>query len=206
MAARAYISNISALWPIARQEEVLAAAVPGWPVQVYRDELNARDRQAHAPDSLRERAAMVRAARSRKKPSTVYVASLAVLARSADELVVVASELRERGVDLVALDIAVDARAMPADLAAAYKAARLKAARDKARAIGTRNAALKLSKEDAALKIKDRWGLKEYKTADLLDEAKITRNTANKHLKMTREQAIKRHEAALKRRAKREQT
>jgi hypothetical protein len=206
MTARAYISNISPLWPVDRQEAALAAGVPGWPVPIYRDILPAKERQAHAPDSLPERAALIRAGRSRRGVLTLYVASLAVLARSVDDLAGIAAELQERGAALVALDIAADASGMPADLAAAFKKSRLRAAQAKARAIGSRNAAIKLSKKEAALRLKPFWGLKEYKTADLLAREGITRNTANKHIGMTREQAIKQHEALLKRRVKREQT
>ena len=80
MAVKAYISNISPLWPVERQEAMLSAAVPGYPdkVAVFRDELPPSDRQGHRKAALSARAEMLRPT-TRKIDEVIVVAALPVL-------------------------------------------------------------------------------------------------------------------------------
>ena len=201
MAVRAYISNIARGWPVAKQEAILADWVPGWPnVTVFRDILDARTRQAHQAVDLVNRAAMLRPTSSKLGGEVIYVASLAVLAWSKSDFTKVLSDTARRGATIQALDGA-DVPSAPG-----FMAAKVEGSRRQARQNGTRIAADRRAAEAEAkaMPFKERWRDKTERTADLLAEMGLSRNTASKYLGR-RELVLKRVEAQLKRKARDEQ-
>ena len=202
MAVRAYISNIAPGWPVARQEAMLADWVPGWPnVTVFRDILDARTRQAHQSVDLVNRAAMLRPIGRQREGETIYVASLAVLAWSKNDFVDVLEAAKRRGAFIEALD-GMNIPSVPA-----FAAAKVEGSRRQARQNGTRIAADRRAAEAEAkaMPFKERWRDKTERTADLLAEMGLSRNTASKYLGR-RELVLKRVEAQLKRKARDEQS
>jgi hypothetical protein len=106
MGSRAYLSNVSKRWPLARQEAVHAELTPGWPddVAVYRDKLSPRSLKAHSWLDLRQRSSMLRPTSRASNDETIYVASLAVLAWVVDDFMRVASQAKARGATIQAHD------------------------------------------------------------------------------------------------------
>lgn len=76
MDTRAYLSNISPVWPLARQEALFDERLPGWrKLSVFRDELGSIERIAHRSATLRNRESLLRV-NERLTRYTVVVASL----------------------------------------------------------------------------------------------------------------------------------
>ncbi len=206
--ARAYLSNINSMWPFRRQERVLAERVPGWPnVSVYRDEITPRQRQAHSPAALAGRAQMLRPS-ARNGGDTIYVASLAVLAWDGADFDAVMEALAQRAATVWAGDLDIGFVAGLDGIRDAFRASRKRASVEARQKAGAQvSAAKRRAASDAGVeRIRDRWPLpsSDWRTADLLAEAGVSRNTVNARLG-GREMVQKRHQAALKRRMKREQ-
>lgn len=193
----AYLSNIAAAWPAARQEALFAERIPGWPkgVEVYRDELPPRHRKSHSVENLTDRARMLRPT-TRRRPAewdTIYVASAACLAWEPADYMRCVAAAHARNAQLVSLDagrsISPDASsAEMADALAEFMSRRRYAQTEPGRigvaggkAAGERRSA---DKKAAAMQIKDRWCLptEDYPTNPLLASVKISRNTANLYL------------------------
>ena len=85
-----YLSNLSAVWPITRQEEVLA----GLEGTKFCDELPASERRGFRINGLAERGHMLRRT-IRQAEQVIQVASLACFARNAEDLMVALSEAAE---------------------------------------------------------------------------------------------------------------
>lgn len=225
LAARVYISNISKLWPVEAQEAALAAGTPGWPdVRVYQDHLGPMARKAHSPEALKERSSGLLRRTSRPPgDETIYVASLAVLAWTPEDLMACLEAAAARHATIVALDTGrrIEPTAGAADLRPAlvdFLASKRRAQTEGGRAIG-----VKASKEkrlaDVLARIKlieADWPLREVSTQELLERAgrvphrhrhKVAMSyiTAVQHLGK-RPLAQKRHDAMLKRAAKRKST
>lgn len=206
----AYLSNISPLWPLERQEKALATALPGWPngVRVFRDVLDVRARRGHHPDSLVQRAAMLRPstrnASTEASTETITLPSLAPLAWTMDDAMRALSLAASRGATVRVLDADLTiTRSSGADVmhraAEAFAAAR-KA--DRARTGG------KVSGENRAAKAKAKaellsyeWGLPSslYHTDALCGWVGISLNTAKQYLG-PRPAAQRKHLTAIKRR------
>ena len=162
---RFYLSNVRLTWPFARQEAVIAARFPDWlSGAVYRDDLPVRKRKAHSPDDLSQRAMMLRVT-SRRRGSTVYVPSLAVLALTPDDLAGdVLPGLAARGDTLASIE---DGTTVPPDASPDQIATALAAFRSAMRRVGDygkpggmvsgerRAAATKAACET----VRERWGM-----------------------------------------------
>lgn len=201
---RAYLSNISPHWPFPKQEAALAAVVPnGSPT--YRDTLSIARRKAHVAADLTQRTAMLRRTTRQADNETIYVASLAVLAWTADDLTGVLAAAAERHATVVVLDAGLS---IPPDapMAVVHQALQ-EFARGRRRAYTElgRHAGGIISSQRRAERAKagceriaDRWRLptQDYPTPDLLREADVSRNTANQYLGR-RPDAQKKHRNAL---------
>lgn len=213
MNERVYLSNISPLWPFKRQEEMLAAAFPVWPkgVTVFRDELDARDRRGHATAVLASRASMLRPASRKAGAERITVASLAVLAWSAEDMLECLTLALARGATVRVLDAELSINPTP-DAAILHEAAKaFREARTRQVSIvrgkigGMASADLRKAEAKAkAMTIEAEWRLssEDYPTADLLAKAGISRNTAILYLGK-RHAAQAAHQASLKRKAAR---
>src|SRR4051812_26403387 len=95
---RAYLSNINSMWPIERQEALMAEMVPDWgKIAKYKDVLTTKQRQAHGSGLLIERKAMLRATKPRPEGERIYLASMAILAWDGADLELALSGVWERG-------------------------------------------------------------------------------------------------------------
>jgi hypothetical protein len=212
MTNRAYLSNLSPAWPISRQEELLATALPGWPkgVTVHRDIMKARDRQAHQTDRLVERAKLLRPS-SRPSGETIWLAALPVLAWGANDLLACLTLAASRNATVRVLQppLTLLPSATAADLheAMASFADGKKRAAEAVRGLVGGKVSGELRKAAARQKaetIKTEWSLPsdDYPTLALLDKAGISRNTAKLYLG-PRAEAQRVHLASLKRAATR---
>ena len=197
---RAYLSNISPAWTIDRQEVVLP---PG--AQQFRDVLDARDRYAHQPDRLTQRAAMLRP--TRRHGGEIVVASLAVLAWTAEDLMACLTLAMQRGASVRVLDadLTIAPDSGPDVLHQAAQAFAASRKRDQAAARGERGGAVSAAARVAkatnkAETIRAEWALpsEDYPTLALLGKAAISRNTAKLYLG-PRSAAQRIHQAKTKR-------
>ena len=183
---RFYLSNIRIRWPFERQEAVLATRFPDWRHgSIYRDDLPLRKRKAHEPDDLTSRAMMLRVT-SRRQGSTVYVASLAVLAFTPGDLTDdVLLGLAARGDTLVSVedDTTVPPDASPEVIAEAVEA--FKSAMRRVGDYGKPGGVVSGERRSAAARagcerIRERWGMPSelWSTEALCEEAGVTRPTA----------------------------
>lgn len=212
MRLKVYLSNISPLWPLGRQEKVLAPLVPGWPdVPTYCDTLSANVRKAHNAGSLLQRASMLRPTARRPGDETVYVASLACLAWGVADFSNVLAAMSDRDTSLVVIDTNTT---IPPDAGARVLAAAVKAFVAAKRSVtgggpivgALASAAMRRAEtNDAIRKIEGRWKLptKDYPTWQLLTEAQLSRNTVVDRLGK-RPDAQRRYQAGLKRAARRQ--
>jgi hypothetical protein len=211
MSERAYLSNISRLWSINKQEALLRVAFPGWPngVTVFRDDLQERDRRGRHPVALEARSAMLRSSTRRVEAERITVASLAVLAWTAEDMMECLTLALARGAAVRVLD--ADLLIAPSeDAAVLHRAAvAFREAREKQIAVERGHAGGRISADKKAAEarakvetIRARWALPsaDYPTSVLLAEAGISRNTAIHYLeKRSVVQAL--HQSALKRKA-----
>lgn len=200
---KAYISNISPLWPVERQEAMLPDGVV-----VFRDVLTPKERQAHRTAALVQRAEMLRPS-TRRNGEEIYIASLAVLDWTAEGMMEALTAAMARGATVRVLDaglsIGPTARVTTLYVAAvAFAAARKRSQEvDRGRAGGEASARKRSEASKArALTIKAEWGMPEPPTAILLARAGLSYNTAKLHLG-PRPAAQRAYQAAQKRKAKR---
>ena len=180
MTARAYLSTLSPRWPIARQEAEHAAKTPGWPdVPTYVDKLSARQRMAHQPRDLKERASLLRPTGRGEGNDLICVASLAVLAAGAEDFMAVCADASARHSSIVdhesetVISWAADAIALSAALAAFLDSRRR---HDRKGGGGKPGSAASAAKRVAdaqrrAELIREDWGKRELRTAELLIRA-----------------------------------
>lgn len=177
MTARAYLSNLSKLWPLERQEALHAERTPGWPddVTVYRDKLGPTLLKAHAPSSLADWANLLRPTSRRPNGETIYLASLAVLAWESEDFMGALAAAAKRHAAVVVLDTGrrIEPDAGAAELAEAlseFRASRRKEQTGDARKAA---AAARVAKQRAELEkrlalIREDWRRRDYSTEELL--------------------------------------
>lgn len=87
MAKRTYTSNVTAIWPIQKQHELLAASLPGWPkgYVLFHDDIDARQRRLRNPRVLAARNEMLRGT-TLKRAETIDVPALPVFAMSIEDV------------------------------------------------------------------------------------------------------------------------
>jgi hypothetical protein len=88
MATRTYTSTVTAFWTVQRQEELLRAALPGWPVECvpFHDEVDPRYRRQKNPAVLVRRNELLRTTTRPGKSEMIVVPALAVFAMSIDDM------------------------------------------------------------------------------------------------------------------------
>lgn len=210
MPDRVYLSNLSPLWKWLKQEKLLDERVPDWRdgCVVFRDDLDSAQRQAHQTDVLVGRFNALFRTTTRKRPEKLYVASLAVLAWTAEDMLACLTAAAARMATIHVLD--VDLIIGPdADAALLHKAVNaFSEARKRSTAYRTGEAGGRISggqraeaAKAAAERIRERWGMPsdQYPTLALLEEAGISRNTAKLYLGK-REDAQREWQAVQKRR------
>ncbi len=178
MSKCAYLSDISPWWTMERQETALADVLPG--ATIYRDHLDARARRAHDPASLQARAGLLRPTQALARDETIYVASLAILAWSEDDMRAVLNAIASRGAKLVSSE-GIDSDSLEA-WRQAKRQSRLEGAALRGSAVSAeRRKAASLA--GVAL-IKPFWPLpsKEYPTASLCEKSGLSLNTVKAHL------------------------
>lgn len=211
MSTRAYLSNIHPRWPYDRQERALSVGVPGWPkgVAIYRDELTPSQRKRHMVGDLEGRIALLRqTTRGRKGAEGIYLASLAVLAWTLPDMLECLTLAQSRGSTVHVLDTGL---VLPPDAgpAALHQATRdFATGRKSSTGMVGGEISARLRSEAARAKaetIRAEWELpsEDYPTLTLLARAGISRNTAKLYLG-SRAEAQRVHEAARKRRVRRE--
>jgi DNA invertase Pin-like site-specific DNA recombinase len=207
MATKVYRSNLFAWWRPDRQDAALDEYKPGWrELKVFSDnDLTDRELRGSYQDRLTERAIIQRPS-TRKTSDTILVASLAVLAKADADMHQLAKVLASQGAVIESAEDATTYNPKQADkLIAAWSRARTKSRLEGAAKRGGQKSATirKAASLEGAKRIWDRWKLPsdEHKTADLLAEAGISRNTMNAHYGCTREVAQHRYQASLKRKA-----
>ena len=210
MSERAYLSNLSPLWPAARQEALLLEAFPAWPkgVTVFRDDIDARDRRGHSTELLVKRSEMLRGTTRKGHTERITLASLAVLAWSAEDMLECLTLALSRGATVRVLDVGLSIPPTPDavilhEAAKAFRTSRTRGVvMDRGKAGGMASAAQRIAEAKAkAETIRAEWALPsdDYPTLDLLAKAGISRNTARLYLGK-RDVAQREHQAALKRR------
>lgn len=188
--------------------DLLTRLVPSWPdsLQVYTDRVNARDRRSRQRPSLMDARAEMLRPTGRKNEIVIYVASLAVLAWSEDDLREVMAAIKARRAMLVSAEDGECFTENVEDAVARWRAASTKSRLEgAAKRGGAVSAKVRGDRVSAGVeKIKDRWPLpsSEWSTAALLAEAGVSRNGANARLG-GREKAQARYQAAIKRKLKR---
>lgn len=209
MTPRAYLSNIAPAWTFSRQEDALRVAIPSYPsgANVYRDSLDPTERRGHAVASLLQRASLLRST-TRKVDSPIYVASLAVLAWTIEDMLDCITRIAARGAELHVLDAGLQI-GVGADVHALRQAVEAFTVGRKARAAGeagllggeVSGKRRREQAKQAAETIRNVWCLptSDYPTAELLKTAGISLNTAKLHLG-PRPDAQRAHQAAIKRR------
>jgi hypothetical protein len=177
-----------------RQRAALANALPG--ARVYVDELDPRDRQGHSVAALGQRKVLLRTT-SRPAPLTITVAALSVLGWAEDDMRALLSALVARNAVLVSLeDGIVYGEGGDADrVIEAWKEAKTKSRLEGAARRGGMVTKERIEAATAA-KIephKHLWGDPRYLSTDVLKLMGVTRNTVNKHMGMTWEQAVRKN-------------
>jgi hypothetical protein len=178
MAILVYMSDVSPWWTMDRQEATLADVLPG--ATVFRDALDRRQRRAHTPDSLVQRAMMLRSTARSQNNEVIHVASLAVLAWSEADLREVLDAIKARGAVLVSSE------GINGDLVAAWAAVRRQSRLEGAALRGSAVSAerRKAASEVAVKLIAGDWPLpsKDHPTAELLARCGLSLNTVKAHL------------------------
>lgn len=149
------------------QDSVLAPVVPGWPkVAVYTGD-------GDLPSLLRPT--------TRKTPDSLYMASLAVLAKNEDDFKTHMKAFLKRNMQIIAIEDNWNG----GKLNMAVKEWKVARKKDHGKHGGEKSAAKKKAETSKAIElIRDRWPLpsKEWATKVLLGEAGISLNTAKAHL------------------------
>lgn len=202
MPFRVYLSNIRTQWPIARQEEVLDAAIPEWRQEsIYRDQLSraAIKRQ----DRLKQRDEFLLRPSSRSTGGDrVYVASLGVIAWTPTDLIAVLMRLAARLETLYAVAEELIVDPTKDDLDALKATFTLAARRFAGAGISGGESSGRRRSEAAQAKIeriKPYWPLpsEEYPTSMLCKREGVSRPTVIQYLG-SRKAAQLRHQAAQK--------
>lgn len=130
---RAYLSNLSPLWPWHKQEALLLSAVPTWPkgIDVLRDELDSQERRGRRQASLVQRDKLLRPSTRRNSDETILLPSLAVFDWTVEGVLAALAAVASRGATVRVLDcnltIAADAGAsVMGEVAKAFAEARMR--------------------------------------------------------------------------------
>ena len=181
---KTYISNLSPLWTIKRQEAILE----GIEGTRFCDELESSERRGFRLNGLPDRESMLRKT-NRSESQVIQVASIAVLARNAEDLMFVLAEASERNAtirDLSAkIDIKPNAKAKDLKAAAVVFAGARKRAAEKVRGQTggqiSGNLKSKLAKA-TALKFEADWEDFKKTNKQIVKESDLSVNTLKLYL------------------------
>lgn len=179
MLAKVYMSNISPLWPFARQEKIIASALVARGIterKDFVDDLTLNERKAHHEEHLIQRAQLLRPS-TRKDGGLIVLPSLAAFAWSVEGMMsaLTRAAANKATVWVIDADITlkpkVDAGAWAKAADAFRKARKREQAEERGKAGGDASAA-KRSKKEACESIADIWALSEgepgYEKTDAL--------------------------------------
>lgn len=186
---KAYFSNVSPLWPIAKQRELMPKDL----VAEYLDDLESSERRTKNPKLLSERAYMLRPT-TRRNGAIILVADWPVLAWNAADLVSVFKKASAQGITIRAIITGneVPPKATTKEIGAAVEAFQTAITNkiEVGRAGGSISAANRIAEAKTKTeKIRADWSNPTYKTEDLLGRVGLVYNTAKKYLG-SRERAI----------------
>lgn len=197
---KTYLSNLSPLWTIKRQEAIL----DGVDGTKFCDELDSGERRGYRINGLPSRDMMLRKS-TRSEDQIIQIASIAVLARNSEDLMIVLTQAAERNAiirDLSAnMDIKPNAKAKDLKVVAALFADATKRAAEKVRGQtgGQRSGSIKAAQAKAvAMKYENDWCNHEKTNKDLSKESGLSVNTLKLYLGR-RKEARARYFAAMKR-------
>lgn len=195
-----YLSNLSPVWPIKRQEAIL----DGLEGAEYRDEIPSDERRGFRINGLQNRAMMLRKS-SRQTDQIIQVASVAAFARNAEDLMMAlaqAAEVNATVRDISAkIDIKPSARAKDLkEVAKLFAESRKRAAEVVRGSTGGKKSAELRSAQSKSIALKYEKDWVEYKKTNrqISDESGLSVNTLKLYLGR-RVEARARHFAMLKR-------
>lgn len=188
MTKRAYLSNVTAIWSLPRQREVLSA-LPGWPSDYVRfeDTLDARQRRRGNSKVLVQRNEMLRSTTRRGRDEDAFVAALPTFALSIEDMMETLTLAGMRGVTIHFLHEGLTVQpAGGAEVLHAIALGFAQAKRDgKAAGAGRISGDKKLAEaKTAAERIREVYGMPSnvMPWTELLRISGLTRNTIIKHL------------------------
>lgn len=187
MLAKVYMSNISPLWPLERQEPLIAQALAARGIMERKDfvdELTANQRRTHHDKDLTNREQMLRPS-TRKDGGLIVLASLAPFAWSVEGMLAGLTRAAENRATVWVIDAGItlkpkaDTKAWAKAVEAFHAARKREQAGERGKAGGVASAA-KRSKKEAAESIREAWALSEcepgYEKTTLLLERVGIRN------------------------------
>jgi hypothetical protein len=212
MRAKVYMSNISPRWPFADQEALLEnARVAGYTdLDIWKDELSVNERRAHKIETLTERHILFRGS-TRKDGGMLIFPTLASVAWTADDLVVVLTRAAELNMRVWVLDrdLKIPARGARAEWRKAAEAFRESRQRDQSldrgQAGGRKSAEVRAARLKAGIDAaRPFWGLEKPSVAQLAKDNGVSVSGLVAALG-PRKIAQANHQAAEKRKARKKQ-
>ena len=199
MVISVYTANLHRLWPFERQEALLRAGLSGYPESAtcYRDELSADARRAHMPAALRQRALCFRATANTRRDEQIILPTLAILAWTADDLIVTLAQAAERNALVRVLDSGLSIAPHEFAAKAALIGEQFMASRRREKEVhrglaGGRASALARAThaQESAERVRPLWILPSalHSMKQIEDLSGLSRNTLKKYLR-TREEA-----------------
>src|ERR1700722_9906676 len=195
-----YISNLSPVWPVSRQEAILAE-IEG---TRYTDELDASERRGYRLNGLPERSHMLRPT-TRTQAQIISVASLACLARNSEDLMFVLTQADDLNATIRDVSAKVDIK--PGSKAKDLKNAAMIFTESRKRALEAERGSTggkasgelrgKLAKE-TALRFQKDWAEDKKNSKQIVKESGVSINTLKLYLGL-RKVARRNYIAALKR-------
>lgn len=183
---RTYLSNISPLWPVKRQREMLASL--GNDTIEFCDELHPDERRGYRVDGLFQRTQMLRPT-TRNGAMTIAVASLGVLARNAEDLLAVIGLAAERGATIrdVNADFEIKPNAKMRDMKRAteeFAKSRVKErAADRGKFGGQKSGAVRAAMaKEVSLKFENDWCASDKTNKQIVKESGLSVNTLKLYL------------------------
>lgn len=211
MRAKVYMSNISPRWPFADQEALLEKArLAGYTdLDIWKDELSISERRAHKIENLTERHILLRGS-TRKDGGMIIFPTLASVAWTADDLMVVLTRAAELNMTVWVLDQGLKipargARSQWRKAAEAFRTARQRdQSLDRGQAGGRKSAEVRAAKlKDGIEAARPFWGLEKPPATQLAKTHQVSVSGLVAALG-PRRVAQANHQAELKRKAKRE--
>ena len=195
MAKRAYLSNVTAIWPLPKQREMMAA-LPNWPdgYVIFEDEIDVRARRRKNPAVLAKRNEMLRVTTRPRGGEEVVVAALPVFAMSIEDMMhsLTLAGMRGAAVRFLNEGVTVEpgsgAEALH-QIASAFSAAKFEGRTQVAGQIS--GAKKEAAAREKAEKVRLVYGDPSWPMSRLAEASGLSRNTLEKHLGKHREARVK---------------